>query len=202
MKAIVFVDVQNDFVKEGKLAYVEPAEDLLPYIKDCAAYAREVGMVAYATKDVHDVTEAKTAYADSVEGRRIPSHCIDGTPGCAIVSGLCRRTDDDGEDIVYIPRGRIIKKSSFAAPELPYVMGRDFDNMKEPIEEIYICGFCTSICVISNALLLRSEFPDAEIKIVRNLCGDLSAEAHEAALVVARNNLIDTVMWTGEGFSE
>ena len=74
--------------------------------------------------------------------------------------------------------------------------------MDEPVDEIYICGFCTSICVISNALILRAEFPDAKISIVRNLCGDLSAEAHDAALLVAKNNLIGTVLWGGEGFVE
>ena len=197
MKAIVFVDVQNDFVKGGALAYAEPMEDLVPYIRDCAVFAREAGIVAYATKDLHCKAGDILNYEETLEGKSIPPHCIEGTSGCEIVPGLSR---DEGVDAVYIPHGRIIPKSSFGSLRLPHRIWEDFRRMDEPVDEIYICGFCTSICVISNALILRAEFPDAKISIVRNLCGDLSAEAHDAALLVAKNNLIGTVLWGGEGF--
>ena len=37
------------------------------------------------------------------------------------------------------------------------------------IEEIDIIGYCTDICVISNALLLRRNYPGTPINIIENL---------------------------------
>ena len=66
-------------------------------------------------------------------------------------------------------------------------------DMEEPIDKIVLCGFCTSICVVSNALYLRAQFPDTPIEVVENLCGDIDEASHKAALAVMRNCQIDVV---------
>jgi nicotinamidase-related amidase len=60
------------------------------------------------------------------------------------------------------------------------------------IEEIEIFGFCTSICVASNALYLRGLLPNVKISVVENLCGDVDQKSHEAGLTVMKNCQIES----------
>ena len=40
----------------------------------------------------------------------------------------------------------------------------------EEFSEIQICGILTDICVISNAILVKSIYPNTPIKIIKNCC--------------------------------
>ena len=55
---------------------------------------------------------------------------------------------------------------------------------KNPIEEIHICGFCTEICVMANAVILRAAFPNTPIYIHADACAGVTPESHNAALTV------------------
>ena len=59
------------------------------------------------------------------------------------------------------------------------------DYLKDfEFDEIEIFGFCTDICVVSNALMLRAIYPNMKITVVENCCADCTPELHEAALKV------------------
>ena len=58
----------------------------------------------------------------------------------------------------------------------------DTFGIQDKYDEIVICGTCTDICVVSNALILKALFPDIKITIKKDLCAGLSA--HQAALDV------------------
>ena len=66
----------------------------------------------------------------------------------------------------------------------------------EDIDEIILCGFVSSICVISNALLLRAKFPNKNVTIYDNLCADLDDNGHNSAMTVAHNCQIDIKSYT------
>lgn len=53
-------------------------------------------------------------------------------------------------------------------------------------EEIELCGLCTDICVVSNALILKAEFPDVEITVDATCCAGVTPESHEAALTTMK----------------
>jgi nicotinamidase-related amidase len=55
-------------------------------------------------------------------------------------------------------------------------------DCSEPIEEIELCGLCTDICVISNAMILKSAFPEARIAVDGNCCAGVTMESHQTAL--------------------
>lgn len=191
MKALLLVDVQNDFVS-GTLGS-EWARKTAPRIIEYAKECRSKGFSIYATMDTHkDAT-----YGSSLEGQKLPTkHCIEGSEGWRIVDGLVK--DENGD--VIVPQGHIIQKRTFGSLDMLGRFGHDFGNAdtnlggcKEKLEEIRICGFCTSICVISNALILRAFYPNVKITIVENLCGDINDDSHSAALTVAKNCHIDIV---------
>ncbi len=195
MKAVVFVDVQNDFVKGGVLGYRYPEEPNHQKIIEFAKKCRAKGYQLFATVDSHmptkyeivGVKQPLCGYHTTYEGKFIPvPHCIDGTNGHQIIDGLVK---DENRDVI-IPQGHILDKSTFGALNLLCRMRCCIDDLHEPLEEIIICGYCTSICVVSNALLLRANFYNIPITVVGELCGDIDKESHEAALKVMHNCLI------------
>ena len=80
----------------------------------------------------------------------------------------------------------IVDKGSFGFPEwereLSY-MGLTSNN----ISGIELCGVCTDICVISNALILKALYPETEISVDATCCAGTSVDAHFAALSVMEN---------------
>ena len=193
MKAVVFVDVQNDFVKGGALAYGYPeksnTEKIIAFAQDC----RAKGYALYATQDTHD-----DDYMNTLEGKKLPVlHCVKGTLGHEVIDLLHKDVDRNA----IIPYGHMIEKNTFGSFDLVEKIYMDFGHEDdyssgeygEPLEEIILCGYCTSICIASNALMLRASRPNTKITVRADLCGDVDKESHEAALRVMRNCQIDIV---------
>ena len=51
---------------------------------------------------------------------------------------------------------------------------------------IELIGLCTDICVVSNALLLKANFPEAEICVDPECCAGVTPESHNAALTTMK----------------
>lgn len=49
-------------------------------------------------------------------------------------------------------------------------------------DEIEMVGLCTDICVVSNALILKAEFPEVEITVDASCCAGVTPATHQAAL--------------------
>ena len=47
---------------------------------------------------------------------------------------------------------------------------------------IELIGLCTDICVVSNALLLKAHFPEAQMAVRAGCCAGVTPEKHRAAL--------------------
>ena len=98
-------------------------------------------------------------YMETNEGRHLPvPHCIEGTEGHALDNAIAAAVDG-------IPASRIIRK---------------------PPTEIEFVGVCTGICVISNAMLCKAAFPEANIVIDAALCACVTPESHDTALNAMR----------------
>ena len=61
------------------------------------------------------------------------------------------------------------------------------------IESIEVCGLCTDICVVSNALILRANWPNVPMIVDSKACAGVTPAAHEAALTVMRSCQIEIV---------
>ena len=211
MKVVVFVDVQNDFVKGGKLAFGYPTEDNVPKIIKFAKECRAKGHMLYATVDTHNktVTQYPTAndrgeygYFHTLEGQRLSvEHCIRGTEGHKIVDGLVKDEDRN----VIIPQGHIVDKPTFGSFDLLARIDQDFvvnsygnttrqskyDGVGEKLDEIVLCGYDLSICVLANAVMLRAKYPNVKVTVRADLCGDVDKEAFDAAVKVLKMQMID-----------
>lgn len=163
MKYLIVVDMQKDFIT-GSLGTKE-AEAILP--KVIAKVESYDGKVVY-TKDTHGEN-----YLDTQEGKNLPvKHCILHEEGWNL--------DDKLEELAEKSGGAVYQKPTFGCVEL----GKDLqkENEKEPITEIELCGLCTDICVISNALLIKAFLPEVPIFVDASCCAGVTKESHKNAL--------------------
>ena len=56
----------------------------------------------------------------------------------------------------------------------------------EPFD-LTLCGLCTDICVVSNALLLKAAFLEVDIFVDAAASAGVTPEKHEAALETMRS---------------
>ena len=162
-KAIVVVDMQNDFV-DGALGTQE-AQAMLPRMVEKLAAARAEGTALVFTMDTHGAD-----YLATQEGQNLPvEHCIRGTAGWQIADAL--------QPFVRAAAA-VIEKPTFGATALPAAIA-DYD-------EIEFVGLCTDICVISNALLLKAFYPEKLITVDASCCAGVTPESHANALSAMR----------------
>ncbi|MCL1849244.1 MAG: cysteine hydrolase [Clostridiales bacterium] len=172
-KILVVIDMQEDFIS-GALG-TEEAEAIVTHVRALIAEFRAERAQIYYTMDTHEVIEGGAAL--SQESIRVPSHCIKGTDGWAIVYSLTPEENDI-----------LVEKPDFLALGLPDVIG-DLD----PDTEIVLCGVCTDICVVSNALYLRARYPANRISVRKECCAGTTWGNHEAAIFVMESCLIDVI---------
>lgn len=172
MKFCIVVDAQRDFLN-GALGSQE-AMAIIPYVEKQVA-SSNYNLVIF-TEDVHDPVPEHT-----IESKRVPSHCIRNESGSEIWPSLLEKAKD------YLT----VRKHTFGSYHLPDVLMEEVYGYGENIEEIHIMGLCTDICVVSNALMLRSAFPSVPIYVHANGCAGTTPENHESALKVMQSCLID-----------
>lgn len=157
MKFLVIVDMQNDFIS-GSLGS-DAAKAIVPRVK---AKAEDFPGEIIFTRDTHS-----SNYLNTQEGKKLPvKHCIKGESGWEICDELKMYAKN------------IIDKDTFGSVFLSDVI-REFP---EDPDEIELCGLCTDICVISNAMILKAEFPEAKISVIGNCCAGVTEESHKTAL--------------------
>lgn len=158
MKHLIVVDMQNDFCT-GTLANKD-AVAIIPKIAELLEKAKADGDNIIFTQDTH-----YEDYLETGEGKHLPvKHCIQGTEGWEIVPDLKKLAPEDAT---------FIAKNHFG-----------FDNWAKyikPGDEVTIVGTVTSICVLSNAVILKT-IENVEVTVVENACADLTKTRHNAAL--------------------
>ena len=83
----------------------------------------------------------------------------------------------------------IVNKPTFGSYMLPSEILDELmahNKAVDDIEKIVIYGYCTDICVISNALLLRAYLPEIPIIVDAACCAGVTPESHRTALAAMR----------------
>ena len=174
MKILVVVDMQKDFV-DGALGTPEAAAIVPKVAEKIAEYAAMENSIVVYTRDTH-----YEDYMETREGQILPvPHCIFGTDGWEIVPEVINLNA-----AIAVLDKRTFGKSDIAENILEMV--REITGNIN-IESIELCGLCTDICVVSNALILKANFPETAISVDSECCAGVTPEKHEAALEVMRS---------------
>ena len=168
MKFLIVVDMQNDFIT-GSLGS-ELAKAIVPNVVE--KVKNYSGTIIF-TRDTH-----YSDYLSTQEGKNLPvEHCIKDTIGWEICEELKP----------YLTK--VVDKITFGSIDLPAVI----KGYGEEIEEIELCGLCTDICVISNAMLLKATFPEVKIKVDASCSAGVTVESHNTALNAMKSVQIEVV---------
>lgn len=161
-KLLVVVDYQNDFVN-GTLGF-PGAEDLDARIaKKVAQYHKKKDASVIYTQDTH-----KKNYLKTQEGRKLPiAHCIRDTEGWDVF-GLTASACGD--------RDLVIEKPTFGSMELMEIAE------EEQFEQVELVGLVSNICVLTNAVLLKTALPEAEIIVDASCTACADPAMNEKAL--------------------
>jgi nicotinamidase/pyrazinamidase len=157
MKALIIVDVQNDFCPGGALPVPE-GDRVVPVINRIQPGFELV----VATQDWHPAEHG--SFAANHPGRRLgeqielaglpqilwPVHCVQGTPGAELHSGLDRsriaRVFRKGTDPSVDSYSGLFDNGRRASTGL----GEYLKN--QGVTEVYVCGLATDYCVKFTAL--------------------------------------------------
>ena len=168
-KLLIVVDMQNDFIT-GVLGSAR-AEGILPGVKAKIIEYKNARADIIFTRDTHDEN-----YLSTQEGRFLPApHCIRGSEGHKI--SACLETGGC----------EILDKPHFGSLDLAERVAQgDYD-------EIELCGLCTDICVVSNAIILKARLPETKITVEAACCAGVTDESHSAALLTMKMCQINVV---------
>ncbi len=169
-KLLLVIDMQNDFVT-GSLGSKE-AEKIVYNVKEKIEQYKSNNYNIIFTRDTHFEN-----YLDTQEGKNLPVvHCVKGTNGHEIINEL----DTTGFEV--------IDKPSFGSIELSEKIAQG------NYEEVELCGLCTDICVVSNAIILKAKLPETLISVNSKCCAGVTVESHNSALTTMKMcqvNVID-----------
>ena len=168
---LVVVDMQKDFV-DGALGSRE-AVAIVPAVEE---KIRTFEGSIFVTLDTHFEN-----YLDTAEGKKLPvPHCIKGTPGWELNEKVQKALS--GKEYT------AVEKNTFGSVDLPHLIEQAADGADFAVELI---GLCTDICVVSNALLIKANFPEMPISVDAACCAGVTPDKHEAALETMRSCQID-----------
>jgi nicotinamidase/pyrazinamidase len=170
--ALIVVDFQVDFVS-GSLGFPE-AHRLDPIIATKIQAYHERCDDIYFTIDTHD-----DSYPTTSEGVRLPIlHCVKGTPGHQLYNAV--------GNLSHLAV-KHFEKTTFPSLDLA-------NHLKNcAYDEVELCGLVSHICVLANAVMVKSALPNARIVVDVTATASYDSKLHEQALAIMRGLHIDVV---------
>ncbi|MCS4490672.1 MULTISPECIES: nicotinamidase [unclassified Corynebacterium] len=174
-RALIIVDVQNDFCPGGSLATAR-GELVAEAIADHLAERHRTYDAVVATKDWHIEPAGHFAAEPDFE-QTWPVHCLAGTEGAEFHPAL---------DSVLIYLHEVFLKGQYE-PAYSGFEGQSHDTSQplaqwlreRDIEILDICGIATDYCV--KATVLDALSHDFEVRVLSDLCAPVSEESGAAA---------------------
>jgi nicotinamidase/pyrazinamidase len=143
-KALVIVDVQNDFCPGGALG-VQDGDRIVPVLNKYIEKFAQAGMPIFFTRDWHP---PRTTHF-STDGGSWPPHCIQGSKGAEFHPDL-----QLGSYTAVLSKGMAVDEDSYSAFEAVDSRGLSLGEVlrQSGINRIYVGGLATDYCVKQTAV--------------------------------------------------
>ena len=144
MKALVIVDVQNDFCPGGTLAVVDGDRVVAPLARLATRFAA-AGLPVFASRDWHPPDTAH--FQDA--GGPWPVHCVRDTPGAELHPDLVLPPE-----AVLLSKGVDPQADGYSAFEARDEAGRDLVELLRAagVDHLLVGGLATDYCVRATVL--------------------------------------------------
>lgn len=171
-KILVVVDMQNDFI-DGALGSAEAQAIVDNVVNKIKEFNGEI----IATYDTH-----QNDYMQTREGKYLPvPHCIEYTKGWLL--------NDEVKKALASKMYSTIQKPTFGSTTLV----ERLSDCEQHDTEVTLIGLCSDICVVSNAMLLKANYPEMDIVVDASCCAGVTPEKHRAALEVMKSCQINII---------
>lgn len=156
-KALLVVDMLNDFVDEGGSLFVPRTQDIVGAVADRIKSAKASDIPVFFVNDSHE--------EDDKEFKVWPKHCVKGTEGAKIIKELDTTDSFIVEKTTY---------SGFYETRLGALL------QKEGVTELIVVGCVTNICILHTAsdAVLRQY----KVTVPRDCVAGLDKADEDAAL--------------------
>jgi nicotinamidase-related amidase len=156
MRALLVVDMQNDFCREEGALFLERSRNIVNSVVKAVKEAREMGDAVIYTQDWHIKNDS--------EFKLWPEHCIEGSWGAEVI-------DELPEPDYYIKKRRY---SAFLMTDLLLIL-------KElEIKRITVVGVATDVCVMHTAV--DAVQYGYKVSVLKNCTAGTSEEREKFAL--------------------
>lgn len=170
MKALVIVDMANDFVDPKGSLYVPGSERLVPEIASLVRDFRRNGDLVVGVNDCHDY------FDHDVRSGIWPKHCMRDTWG--------QQEPPQLQKLKY----PILPKKHYDG-----FKGTGLSLQIAMAETVYLAGVCTEICVFATAMgAYDLKFKTA---VYANTCMGLDVEEHRQAICRMNRQFNTQVIW-------
>ena len=161
---LIVVDMQKDFV-DGALGSKEAAAMVPAAAEKIRSFDGEI----FVTQDTHFEN-----YLNTREGKNLPVvHCIQGTPGWACYGETARALAEVEAPAI----DKLVFGMDVTDPATAAVLPQQAD-------EIELVGLVSNICVVSNAVVLQSKYPEATITVDAACTASFDKELNDKVLDV------------------
>ena len=169
MKALLLIDLQNDFVIENGVLYFEGAEKVVNYACDMIDKFKEENLPIITTQDWHDEKDPEFSL--------FPKHCVENTYGAELHWKIKEKLKD-------YERWFTVKKRKFSA-----FFQTNFDDLirEQNIDSFDVCGVATNICVLFTVEELRNR--NMEVTVHESGVASYDRLMHEFALKIMKEIL-------------
>jgi len=168
--ALLIIDMQNDFVLEGRPLRVAGARAVIPAIRSVLAEFRQRRLPIFHVLRVHRPDGSDVEITRQERFRQSP-FAVEGTKGAAVIDEL---SPADGEYI--LPKKRM---SAFIGTELDLML------KTLGISRLFVCGIQTPNCIRTTVFdAIAYNYP---VVLVEDAVGASSEEIHRANLIDMQN---------------
>ena len=190
MKALIIVDVQNDFLPGGALAVTE-GDRVIPVINQLS---QEFDLV-FTTQDWHPANHC--SFAASHAGKKIgdrilidgqeqilwPVHCVQNTHGAELAAGLHPKMISGGVRISKGTDERVDSYSGFFDNRRKRVTGLETLLRQRGADDLTIVGLATDYCV--KATVLDARDLSFNVTVYENACRAVNLSPDDGANALA-----------------
>jgi len=168
--ALLIIDMQNDFVREGKPLKVAGAQAVIPNIKAVLADFRKRNLPVFHILRVHRPDGSDVEIIRQELFRRSP-FAVAGTPGAAVIDELAPR---EGEYVLTKTR-----MSAFIGTELELML------RTLGVTRVYVTGIQTPNCIRTTVFdAIAYNYP---VVLVDDAAGAATEEVHRANVLDMQN---------------
>lgn len=137
--ALILVDLQNDFLPEGRLP-VPSGDEVIPVANAYINYFHKKSRPVFATRDWHPRGHCSFNAAGGIW----PQHCVADTEGSGFAAGLKLSSED-----CVISKGTAQDRDAYSGFE-----GTDLHNRLENfgVKRLFIGGLALDVCVLNTVI--------------------------------------------------